>query len=88
MKLVRFLLLVVVLVVTVLAVPEAYGAKRKGGTLVPQAKSADASAQTCYDIYCDSDDFPDDFCCNTLERCLGYCDGVCGGGPGSCEPVY
>jgi hypothetical protein len=78
MKLTRMVLLAFVLVVSVFAAPEAFGAKMKGGKLSPnQTKSAG------WWIDCGDGGalIP---CGGSYDYCVGYCDGICGGGPGSC----
>jgi hypothetical protein len=77
LKSVRFSLLLLALCVSFLAAPEAFGAK-KGGQLIPNRTTPQGYWIDCSD---GSDLIP---CAGSYEYCVGYCDGVCGGGPGSC----
>ncbi len=74
MKLARLAVLLVAL--AVIAVPNAFGAKGKQSFMAPSKTDA------CYDIYCYG--VWSGSCCNTEERCLGYCDATCGVEPGTC----
>ena len=78
MKLTRLSLLLLALVVSVLAVPEAFGAK-KGGSLSPGGSSETNAAMMCewFDIYCNG--VWADECCGTVNGCLVTCVDVCGG---------
>lgn len=79
MKLIRLSLLMVILVVTFLATPEAFGAKQRGGSL---AASKGKMKYPCYDIYCHG--IYSDGCCGTVEECLVVCDERCNLTPGTC----
>lgn len=83
MKLARLLFLLVLLG-SVLIVPEVFGAKSTEGILHQvRAKDGAATAEICYLIICASGLHT--VCCGSQEYCLGYCDAICGTGPGSCH---
>jgi hypothetical protein len=85
MKLVR-LLLPLVLMVSTLAAPEAFGANPKRGTLHgSRPKDGLVTAEACYIIDCG--DGTGTSCCGSVDYCLGYCDGFCGTDPGTCQYV-
>ena len=76
MKLTRVVLLAVALVVSVLAAPEAFGAKRKDGPATLRHSSGPRGmVQACawLEIGCNGD-----LCCGSLAACAAYCDAVCG----------
>lgn len=78
MKKIRLPLLLLALVVSFMATPEAFGAK-KGGKLVPNQD------KLAVDWWIDcGDGSPYIPCEGSYDYCRGYCDGACGGGPGSC----
>ena len=79
MKLTRLLLLLA-LMVSMLAAPEAFGAKTKRSSLRhPHRRSKIAAmAKACewFDITCS--DGSTDECCGSVDSCLGYCAEACG----------
>jgi hypothetical protein len=86
----RLSLLLLALILTAVAVPEAFGAKTMGGTLVSRAKSGihhpkrhgDVLACDWFWIQCS--DGTSDSCCGDVSSCGSYCQTVCGG---PCEYV-
>ncbi len=79
MKLTRLSLLLLVLMVSFLVSPEAFGAK--GNTLHGKrghhARIPNAKVCEWFDISCN--DGSSDVCCGNVDSCLGYCSDVCGG---------
>ncbi len=79
MKLTRLLLLLSLLV-SLLVVPEAFGAKAKPrGALSHSHHKAKSMAKVCewFDIYCGG--VWTDECCGTVNGCLVSCVDTCGG---------
>ncbi|HEX3557481.1 MAG TPA: hypothetical protein VIA62_29995 [Thermoanaerobaculia bacterium] len=88
MKLTRLLLLVSLLV-SLLVVPEAFGARSKRGGLRRTHKRVSISmAKVCevFLITCDGTSI-DDACCGSVRSCSAYCDETCGFDPGTCGPI-
>jgi hypothetical protein len=79
MKLTRLLLLLA-LMVSMLAAPEAFGAKAKRSSLRHSRIRAKNEALMCdwFTITC-ADGRTDD-CCGDVNSCLAYCDSFCNNG--------
>jgi hypothetical protein len=83
-KLTRLSLLVLLLVTLVFA-PSAFGAKLKGGKVRPSGIHGTHGLAVACPFVIDCGDGGDLIpCCGSYDYCVGYCDGTCGGGPGSC----
>jgi hypothetical protein len=77
----RLSLFLLALVMSAVAAPEAFGlAKGKGGRLIPHSGTTQVQG---YQIDCGNGG-PLIPCSGSYDYCVGYCDGKCGGGPGSC----
>jgi hypothetical protein len=74
MKVTRLSLLMLALVASVIAAPEAFGAKMKGALGAGTQSQADC---TWYSITCSNG--KTDTCCGDVTSCLDYCSRVCGG---------
>ena len=78
MKVTRLFLLLALLV-SMMAAPEAFGAKAKRSALRhPHHRSGIMGMTKCewFDIYCS--DGSTDSCCGSVGSCLGYCAESCG----------
>ncbi len=81
MRLARLLLLLTVMV-SVLAVPEAFGARSKRSTLRHPHARPKSLAKVCQLLEISCSDGTTDLCCGSEKGCLAYCDALCG------EPCY
>ncbi len=79
---IRFTMLLLALVLTVLASSPAFGVKSKGGALgstghhVAKHQGTDAMCDW-YQITCNGGG--GDLCCGDANSCLTYCENICGG---------
>jgi hypothetical protein len=84
MKLTRLSLLLAVLLMSIWAAPEAFGAKGKDGSgLLHRSLKRSLAAEECYDVYCFGV-LQDEPCCGSEDYCLGYCDATCHVSQGTC----